>query len=131
MLFASSTIAQPIPGLRGNELTLEDIISAEAGVLDFLVRLFLPQLAGSQSRGENGVDLVRVGANLLRAFGSGGNNNNQEDIDVRGDFIQDPRVLNFGEEIGRRNQIQRNFQINPNQLATLSRLFSGFLSILR
>lgn len=87
-------------------------------------------MGGSRARGGgNAVDLVRVGANFLRALGSA-ENNNQEDIDVRGDVIQDPRVLNFGEEIGRRNQIQRNFRITPNQLAVLSRLFSGFLNIL-
>lgn len=126
----SSVIAQPLP-LGRNDLSLDDLVNAEAEVLDFLIRIFLPQLGGSRSRGGNASDLVRVGANFLRALGGAENNNNQDDVGARGDVIQDSRVLSFGEEIGRRNQIQQNFRITPNQLAVLSRLFSGFLNILR
>lgn len=90
----------------------------------------MPQLGGSRSRGgENPLELVRVGANFLRAL-SNTENNNRDEVDVRSDALQDPRVLSFNEEIGRRNQIQETFRITPNQLAGISRLLSGLLNIL-
>lgn len=116
-----------LPGLFSRNDLADNFISAEAEVLDFLFRLFL---GGGRSRGGNAGDLVRVGANFLRALG-GGEGQGDVELGGRNDALQDPRVLSFGEEISRRNQIQNTLQINPSQLAGLSRLFSGFLNILR
>lgn len=110
VLVIGSTIAQPIlPGVVDND----DLISAEADLLRFFIRLLL---GGSRSEETiNPLQLIQLGTSFLRTIGNLENLGNNE-LNVRSDSVQDPRVLNFGREINQRNQ-----------LSGLLRLFSGFL----
>lgn len=110
VLVIGSTIAQPIlPGVVDND----DLISAEADLLRFFIRFLL---GGSRSEETiNPLQLIQLGTSFLRTIGNLENLGNNE-LNVRSDSVQDPRVLNFGREINQRNQ-----------LSGLLRLFSGFL----
>lgn len=110
----SSAIAQPIlPGLLGRGES-DDLIS-EADILGFFLRF----LFGGNSRSQesiNPLQLLQLGSNFLRTLGNLENLGNDNEINVRNDAIQDRRVLNYEQEINRRNQ-----------LSGLSRLLSGLL----
>ena len=88
-------------------------------MLGFFLR-FLLGGGGGQSRSQesiNPLQLLQLGTSFLRTIGNLENLGNNNDISARDDATQDQRVVNYEQEINRRNQ-----------LAGVVRLFSGLLS---
>lgn len=113
VVLASFCIAAPvIPGLTGGN---EDIFDSPgqinpASLIEFFVRLLLPELAPRPRASLNLEDLVGIGARFLGGAESAGGFS-------RNEAVQDPRVLEFEQQINRRNQLSR-----------VGRIFSSLLS---
>lgn len=101
--------APVVPGLNAgaNDLLGESFNPAD--LLSFLFRLLFSE-GGSRSRDNiNPLELLSFAQNFL---GSLTQNSNES----RDEVVQDPRVLNYDQEINRRNQLSR-----------LARVVTGFL----
>lgn len=72
---------------------------------------------GRSQESFNPAQLIQLGTSFLRTIGNLENLGNNNDISQRDDSTQDRRVVNYEQEINRRNQ-----------LAGVVRLFSGLLS---
>jgi hypothetical protein len=110
---------EALPVARNQNDRAEDLLGAEqpiqfnpADLISFFVRLleFEEQLLNPRSGGGNfPAQLLSLANTFLGGLSPGRN-------DVRDDSFQDPRVLNYDQEINRRNQLGR-----------LARVFSSFL----
>ena len=117
LLFAivSSSIAVPIvPGLIGGN---EDVIQAQpqinpAQLINYFVRFLLTDEIPAQRPQINAADLVSIAGRLLGGLNEG---------TARDETVQDPRVINYEQQINRRNQ-------QGNELSRLLRIFSTLLS---
>lgn len=113
-LLIASSVAQPIQSRGG----LEDLVQTEVDLLGFFLRFLLGGGGGERSQESfNPVQLIQLGTSFLRTIGNLENLGNNNDISQRDDSTQDRRVVNYEQEINRRNQ-----------LAGVVRLFSGLLS---
>ena len=103
LLFAivSLSIAVPIvPGLVGGN---DDVLPPEAQInpanlINFFLRFLLSDETPRQRTSINAADLVQIAGRFLGGLTEGG---------VRDEIVQDPRVLNYEQEINRRNQLSR------------------------
>ncbi|CAG9803402.1 unnamed protein product [Chironomus riparius] len=117
LLFAivSTSIAVPIvPGLIGGN---EDVIQAQpqinpAQLIDYFIRYLLTDGNPAQGPQINAADLVSIAGRLLGGLNEG---------TARGETIQDPRVINYEQQINRRNQQGSDF-------SRLLRIFATLLS---
>jgi len=112
-LFAivSSTIAVPIiPELIERN---EDVISQQtqpnpAQLIRYFLRLLLTDDAPTQTPQFNPANLVSIAGRLLGRLNEGPS---------RDESVQDPRVLNYEQEINRRNQLSRIVGVFANLLS--------------
>lgn len=111
----SSTVATPIlPGLIGGN---EDVLSPQtqinpAQLIQYFIRFLSSDDVPAQQPQINIADLVSVAGRVLGGLNDGV---------ARDETFQDPRVINYEQEINRRNQ-------QGNQLSRLLRIVSTLLS---
>lgn len=107
----SSTIAVPIiPELIERN---EDVISQQtrpnpAQLIRYFLRFLLTDDAPTQTPQINPANLVSIASRLLGRLNEGPS---------RDESVQDPRVLNYEQEINRRNQLSRIVGVFANLLS--------------
>lgn len=111
--------ALPRPVVPGATAGVEDLVASEQQIfnpVDIVVQLLRGLLAADQPRSVGGGEGLINPYQLLSLANSFLSNLVPRSNDVREDTVQDPRVLNYEQEVNRRNQIGR-----------LARVFTSFL----